>query len=58
MLDINAQPTMFHRSFFEKWYKPPKDFSLDLYVYHLALKNKLTIKRFSVYFDIGNMELM
>ncbi len=33
MLDINAQPTMFHRNFFDKWENPPFDLSLDLYVY-------------------------
>ena len=30
MWDINAQPTLFHRSFFEIWQDPPKDWSLDL----------------------------
>jgi len=30
--DINAQPNIFHRSFFEKLKNIPKDFSLDLYI--------------------------
>tara|TARA_B110000027_G_scaffold118315_1_gene130219 strand:+ start:3241 stop:3954 length:714 start_codon:yes stop_codon:yes gene_type:complete len=50
MWDINAQPTMFHRNFFETWTLPPKDFSLDLFAYYMAKKNKLIINRFNVYF--------
>ncbi|MDA8691943.1 glycosyltransferase family 2 protein [Candidatus Pseudothioglobus singularis] len=50
MWDINAQPTLFHEDFFKKWTMPPEDFSLDLYVYYLAKKNKLSIKRFPVIF--------
>jgi len=50
MWDINAQPTMFHRSFFLNWSNPPHDFSLDLYAYYLAKKFKLRIKRFPVFF--------
>jgi len=50
MWDINAQPTMFHRSFFLTWDNPPHDFSLDLYAYYLAKKLKLRIKRFPVLF--------
>jgi len=50
MWDINAQPTLFHKDFFKKWSMPPEDFSLDLYAYYLAKKNKLRIKRFPVVF--------
>ena len=50
MWDINAQPTMFHRSFFLNWSNPPNDFSLDLYAYYLAKKLNLRIKRFPVFF--------
>ena len=50
MWDINAQPTVFHRSFYESWVSPPKDFSLDLFVYFMAKKKNLTIKRFPVLF--------
>lgn len=48
--DINAQPTLFHRDFFETWEHPPEDFSLDLYAYALAKKQKLTVMRQSVWF--------
>ena len=51
MWDINAQPTIFHKSFFQIWQKPPNDFSLDLYVYFMAKKSKLVIKRFPVKFS-------
>ena len=51
MWDINAQPTIFHKSFFQTWQKPPNDFSLDLYVYFMAKKSKLVIKRFPVKFS-------
>jgi hypothetical protein len=48
--DINAQPTMFSRAFFETWIEPPHDFSLDLYVYYLARSQHLSIHRFPVMF--------
>lgn len=51
MIDINGQPNMFPRSFFEKWENPPTDFSLDLFVYYTALKNNLIVKRLYVNFD-------
>jgi polyisoprenyl-phosphate glycosyltransferase len=50
MWDINAQPTMFHRTFFQKWSSPPNDFSLDLYAYYIAKVSSLEIKRFPVLF--------
>lgn len=50
MWDINAQPTLFSRSFFEKWSNPPDDFSLDLYAYYKAKKHGLKIRRFDVEF--------
>ena len=50
MWDINAQPTMFSKDFFEKWTEPPEDFSLDLYAYFTAKKSKLRIYRFPVKF--------
>lgn len=49
--DINAQPNIFHRSFFEQWNKPPHDFSLDLYALYMAKKLKLEIVRFNVEFS-------
>jgi glycosyltransferase involved in cell wall biosynthesis len=48
--EINAQPTLFSKEFFESWDDAPKDFSLDLYAYAMAKNNKLSIKRFKVLF--------
>jgi hypothetical protein len=50
MWDINAQPTMFSRAFFQTWSDPPKDFSLDLYAYYTAAAQGLSFSRFPVYF--------
>jgi glycosyltransferase involved in cell wall biosynthesis len=48
--DINAQPTMFSRTFFETWQEPPHDFSLDLYAYYKARLIGLKVYRFPVNF--------
>lgn len=48
--DINAQPTMFSRRFFESWRSPPDDFSLDLYAYYRARSDRLEVHRFPVRF--------
>jgi glycosyltransferase involved in cell wall biosynthesis len=48
--DINAQPTMFSRSFYQSWKQPPHDFSLDLYAYYLAKIKRIKTYRFLVYF--------
>lgn len=48
--DINAQPNMFSRPFFESWENPPHDFSLDLYVYFTARDQGLPVYRFPVEF--------
>ncbi len=50
LYDINAQPNIFHRSFFESWSNPPHDFSFDLYVLYTAKKAGLTVTRFPVPF--------
>ncbi len=50
MWDINAQPTMFPRKFFESWSSPPHDFSLDLYAYYQAQTQGLKVYRFPVKF--------
>jgi hypothetical protein len=50
--DINAQPTMFTKKFFETWESPPSDFSLDLYAYFSARSSELQIHRFPVKFGI------
>jgi len=48
--DINAQPNIFHKNFFESWHNPPHDFSLDLYVLYMARQKNLEIIRFPVLF--------
>lgn len=48
--DINAQPTMFSRTFFEGWHQAPSDFSLDLYAYYKARAEGLSIHRMAVAF--------
>ncbi|MCB9682143.1 MAG: glycosyltransferase family 2 protein [Alphaproteobacteria bacterium] len=48
--DINAQPTLFGRGFFERWSDPPTDFSLDLFAYYEATRQGLEVTRFPVYF--------
>lgn len=51
MWDINAQPNMFSRRFYEYWSESaPHDFSLDLYVYYKAKECGLNVKRFPVRF--------
>jgi len=50
MRDINAQPTMFSRRFFETWSSPPHDFALDLYTYYQACVQGLIVHRFPVRF--------
>jgi polyisoprenyl-phosphate glycosyltransferase len=50
MCEINAQPNIFHRSFFQKWRQPPHDFALDLYAYFLAKKMRLNMIRMRVRF--------
>lgn len=48
--DINAQPNIFSRQFFESWQNPPHDFSLDLYAYFTACNQGLSVHRFPVEF--------
>lgn len=50
--DVNAQPTLFPRVFFESWQNPPHDFSLDLFAYASAKRAGLDVKRHSVHFGI------
>ena len=49
--DINAQPTIFPRKFFNDWKDPPYDFSLDLFAYYLAKRKNLNIHRIPVLFS-------
>jgi hypothetical protein len=51
MWDINAQPTIFHKSFFHTWSNPPKNFSLDLFAYFMAKNSKIEVQRFPVRFS-------
>jgi len=48
--DVNGQPNIFHRSFYEQWQNPPHDFALDLYALYLAKKRNFHVLRFSVFF--------
>jgi len=49
--DINAQPNIFHNSFYKNIkHKCPNDFSLDLFFYYMAQKKKLNMVRFDVMF--------
>ena len=48
--DINAQPTMFSREFYDTWRAAPYDFSLDLYAYYHARRLGLSVHRFPVRF--------
>ena len=48
--EVNAQPTLLTRNFFERWHNPPTDFSLDLYALVMAVKNGLMIRRITVEF--------
>lgn len=50
LYDINAQPNVFSRSFFENWQNPPHDFSLDLYALYMARVAGLDVRRISVQF--------
>ena len=51
LADVNAQPKIFHRKFFEKFQNPPKDFSLDLFILYFARKNDFIIETFPVVFS-------
>ncbi|MGY1449118.1 glycosyltransferase family 2 protein [Pseudomonas chlororaphis] len=50
MWDINAQPTMFSKAFFQRWQAAPSDFALDLYAYYQAHIQSLKVYRFAVHF--------
>jgi len=50
MWDINAQPTMFSKAFFQRWQAAPADFALDLYAYYQAHIQGLKVYRFAVHF--------
>lgn len=52
LYDINAQPNIFPRTFFDTWEDPPYDFSFDLYALYLAQVQKLQLIRFNVLFPV------
>lgn len=54
LFDINGQPTVIDRALYEEFVNPPKDFSLDLYTYYLAVKRGYKILRFPV--TVGKRE--
>lgn len=50
LYDINAQPNIFPKSFYDTWQQPPHDFSLDLFAYYMAIKSGLKVIKFPVVF--------
>lgn len=50
LYDINAQPNIFPKIFYESWENPPHDFALDLYAFYMARKKGLKVVRFTVEF--------
>ncbi len=50
LYDINAQPNIFPKIFFDAWENPPYDFSLDLYALYMARRKNLKVVRFPVLF--------
>lgn len=50
LYDINAQPNIFPKVFYQGWENPPHDFSLDLYALYMARKKGLKVVRFAVDF--------
>lgn len=50
LYDINAQPNIFPKTFFDGWENPPYDFSLDLYAFYMARVKGLKVVRFPVLF--------
>lgn len=53
IFDINAQPKIFSRHFYEKFLRTgaPQDFSLDLFLLYQARKHKITILNVPVHFN-------
>jgi glycosyltransferase involved in cell wall biosynthesis len=49
--DINAQPTVFHRTLYNRMIEMPNDFSIDLYSYVVAKQQKVKIRRFKIDFE-------
>jgi hypothetical protein len=50
--DINSQPTLMSKELVSKWTQPPSDFTLDLYAFVIAKRQKANVKRFRVDFKV------
>ena len=50
LVDINAQPTVFRKDFYNSWSNPPLDFSIDLYALINAKRTNIGIGRINVHF--------
>ena len=50
MVEISAQPKLFHRSFFDLWQSPPRGYELDMYAYYHALRRGMEIVSIDVVF--------
>ncbi|MBT6036083.1 MAG: glycosyltransferase family 2 protein [Kordiimonadaceae bacterium] len=50
MVEINAQPKMFHKTFYKTWKAPPKGYELDIYAYFHALRQGLNVISIDVHF--------
>lgn len=48
--DVNAQPKLFHRAFYDTFSDAPWDFSLDLYVLYRARRAGMEVAAIPVYF--------
>lgn len=51
LFDVNAQPKLFHRSLLNHFGSAPDDFTLDLYLLHLANRLGVGITTFDVRFE-------
>jgi len=50
LVDINAQPTVFRKNFYNSWSNPPLDFSIDLYALINAKRANVGVGRINVQF--------
>jgi glycosyltransferase involved in cell wall biosynthesis len=50
LYEINAQPSIYPKSFLVEQINPPKDFSIDLFFHYMAKKNRLNEIRVKVEF--------
>ena len=48
--EVNAQPNIFNKEFFNLWNNPPNDYNIDIFCFATALMNEVKIKRFNVIF--------